>query len=283
MWWLLLACSAPPEGPFVAVDDACWDDLRGEGYATQGADEAIKRYNCYRNFLGLSLPKIEPNLQEAAHAHARYMATNGTTGDAESPGDPDFTGTNSIARLAAAGYAYNYPFWPITQEANIPPADIVDMWVDDGFAREIVTTAGVTHAGFAQVEGQVSALLAFPLPSPAAPIVYPADDQVGVGLSYFDQPFGYPITVTVGSEIWTGDISNIYDLSVEGAELVGPDGDLDMEGPFLPGQSEDVSLLATAVFVPSDELEPGTTYSFRATVTWIDGTADVRSTFTTRP
>jgi hypothetical protein len=283
MWLVvLLACGGPPKGPFQTPDEACWDKVHGEAYATQGADEAITRYNCYRNFLGISQPRSEPNLQQAAHAHAKYMATNGTSGDTENEGDPDFTGVTSTDRLLATGYAYSYPFWPVTQEANIPPAEIVDQWVDDGFARELVTTPGVVHAGFAQVQGQVSVLLAFPFPLASPPIVYPADGQIDVPLSYFDQPFGYPISVSVGSAFSSGRITNVYDLEVLGASLVGPDGDVAMEQPFVPEGPVDAGLLMSAVFVPSAELQPDSTYTFTATISWIDGSAEITSTFTTK-
>jgi hypothetical protein len=283
MWLLgMLACSAPPSGPFSTPDDACWDRVPGASNATQGAEEAVQRYSCYRNFVGQTIPKIDRSLQTAAHAHARYLATNDATGDEEDPSNPEFTGVDSNQRVTAAGYLYSYPFWPVTQEINEPPTEIIDTWVNDGFAREIVMTPGVVHAGFAQVQGRVSALFAFPFPVPSPPIVYPADGQIDVPLGYFDQPFGYPISISVGSASTTDRISNVYDLRVLGFDLVGPTGSVPMEPAFVPEGEVDAGLLLSAVFVPSEPLEPSSTYAFSASIAWIDGTAEVRSTFTTR-
>lgn len=216
----------------------------------------------------------------------------------ESPTAPGFTGVDVFERMAAT-YAYSWGdpviVWQIAYEGwddLSAPEVMADPYFRDVFLQPSWKTSGwaegVTESGL-----QLAYMnLSFLFPSGThiyKPIVYPRDGQedvptTGRSLVGEGDPLsgarGFPITATVGASDAVGGI-NPYLIVVLSSTLTDSAG---ADVPMLvltPDTSTFGSLTSTAVFKPHDPLEPGTTYTFEAEISWIDRKKTVTSTFTT--
>jgi len=122
-------------------------------------------------------------------------------------------------------------------------------------------------------------------------IVYPVNGQLDVPVDFnsdteWPDPapehglVGYPVTVTVAS---TGYASlngvNPFDIQVESASLIGPDGEVDY---LLLEPSNDNHIYYMACLLPTSPLAYGATYEADICVSWTgDQRSCVSSVFTT--
>ena len=206
--------------------------------------------------------------------------------DAEDPGRERFTGENLNKRLDAHGYTETNVDWGKWQ-LYFSYEDVGDVptWVDRLMAhflyREALMSPGWYEAGFGKADpfGQFVLLRESPDKHLVGrPVTYPADGQVGVPPNYehypegssieddplgFDEDLGLPITM-----LTTGDSgarnSNPYELVVDEARLVGPDGEVEVV-VIDPDDLE--KLLYTVAMVPTAPLEEQTTYTATIAVT----------------
>ena len=72
--------------------------------APENRDSVLAALNTERQRLGLGLLRSEPRLQEAAQAHADYLARHGHVGHGQQVGLDGFSGRRPLDRALAAGY-----------------------------------------------------------------------------------------------------------------------------------------------------------------------------------
>jgi len=206
--------------------------------------------------------------------------------DAEDRDRDHFTGENLNARLEAAEYTETHVDWGKWQlYFSYEDVGDVPVWVDRLVAhyqfREALLAPGWYEAGFGKAEpfGQFVMLRENPDKHRIGrPVLYPMDGQLGVPPNYehypegssietdpvgFDDDLGIPVTMLV-----TGDKgaknSNPYDLVVDSAKLVGPDGEVDV----IVVEPDDIEKLQyTVAMVPTAPLEEQTTYTATIAVT----------------
>jgi hypothetical protein len=302
-------------GDFPTVDEACNDHVPGEHNASDGADEALLRVNCFRRVATVPGVHIRRSVQESSAAHLDWMVANGVLSEQETPGTPGFTGADVFERLADArwgGDNLDHGIWTVTWadvEGGIDdPTTLADAWIDDPYYRQVLMQPSADGAGFAwhtAVDGEVlpwnSAYMTLTYHWPPSsheerPIVYPSDGQVDVPPAWafpasYSQlpddgipdgvPIGYPITVTVGGETavsWAAADPFGFVLSV--VSLEGPAGAVPVT-VIQPSSPNSAFLQYTAIVIPSSPLDADADYAFTATATWADGAKDIETTFHT--
>jgi len=272
----------------VWLDDACGTDDPGYASPSDDALVAIERTNCYRNLMGIEQGRLDSRLDQAAQAHADYMATNGLITHTEDAASPGFTGENAWDRADAAGYTG----WQGIMEVvsyGVGPAAAIDLWMDSVYHRVPFTLPAWDAAGFGYAGSYAAMTFAFPFPGDREDVVaYPVDGLQDVPPAFdsdTESPdpapalgtVGYPVTVTVGTTSGTWS-SNPYDLTLESGTLTGPDGEV-AALPMDP--AGDATLTFTATLLPEQPLQPETAYDAELVVVWSGGRRTVDVTFTT--
>jgi len=300
---------------FETVDEACEDGVPGNADDVD-AEELYQRVNCYRRVARMKPGQVNRRAQDAAEYHVLYLENvhgEEYTFDSLHPlleddtlGQP-FTGVTVWERLEYQGYPITtashwiWEFWDTDAfEAFMPLDQLVDeVWITNPYWRQAMLHPGWRAAGHATTQHWRYGLIIADLPSRAhasRPIVYPADGQTGLPLTWTTYAFeigdglpiakevGLPITVHVGGETYSGGHNNPYELVFDAGSLHGPDGEL----PFYPVEPDatpsDLDLPSTVIMVPMDPLEPDTTYTATFQISWNDNwRKDVETTFTTAP
>jgi hypothetical protein len=298
----LLLGAAGCRREYTTPDEACTDRVRGDGPDTNGSHEAVIRTNCYRRFVGLDEVGSDDGLQQAVNDHLDYMIVNETTDDAEDPESSGFTGEDLFVRLENNGIPMtNVLPWALAVEGDddttdLTATDVIDGMVWDPWARQVVMQPGAVALGFGVKQGWWHLVELAPWPTGEAvrfPAVYPADGQIDVPIEAFALPplaevdfglpegvaLGFPITITVGSFSTAFEGGNPYDLVATDVSLTGPDGEQEIY-VAQPGDG-DLSQFFTVIIASDGALQPDSEYTLRAHVEWVDGMADVESTFTT--
>jgi uncharacterized protein YkwD len=297
---LLLAAGCRRE--FTTPDEACTDRIRGDGPDSNGSHEAVRRANCYRRLVGLDEVGTDDALQQVVDDHLDYMIVNETTDDAEDPSNSGFTGEDLFVRLENAGIPMtNVLPWALSaagepDTASLTATEVIDAMVWDPWARQVVLQPGARALGFGVKQGWWHVVELAPWPTGEAvrfPAVYPANGQIDVPIEVFALPpltdvdfglpestaLGFPMTITVGSFSTAFDSENPYGLVATDVSLTGPDGEHTVY-VVQPGES-DLSLFFTVIVAPEGALQADSEYTLRAHLEWVDGVADVESTFTT--
>lgn len=289
---------------YATVDEACSDEEpEGAEFGSDGGLEAFVRINCHRRLVGLREVAINEEIQQSVRSHAAYMDFHDDPGDAEEPGEAGFTGETVFERLDGAGLGIDWTraaVWNlITEGIEQSPAEAIDELAHDAYLRQVVLQPDIIAGGFAQVGDWGYVNLVFRVPSTehgARPFVYPVDGQQEVPVEWWspyqlqaddgipdNQPVGYPITVTVGSE--TGLLvsnENLYGLELLDASLTTSDGDDVPIHVVQPGMAAPITLLQTVLIVPEAPLDPNMEYALDVEVAWVDGRRRLQTTFHTQ-
>jgi hypothetical protein len=275
------------------ADGPCQTSTYGYTIPSEAAQAALEQTNCYRNLMGLSRGRLDPDLDEAAQAHADYMATLGAITHQESVSEPGFSGEWIDERVEAAGYPLEdgdmiseIVAWGHT------PTLAVDAWMATVYHRIPFTLATWRDLGFGQTGDYSSMSFVSPFPDGKhAAVIFPADGQVDVPIDFdsdTESPdpapdhgvVGYPITVTVSADATYGsDGSNPYDLKLIDAALWGPGGD-ELEILILDPTTDEL-IFVMAAMVPIEPLEPDASYIAEITVSWADATETLVTEFQT--
>ena len=266
------------------------------GYADPSpqALSALNVSNCYRELMGLKPGSLDPKLDKASLAHAKYMSGEDAIGHQETIGRPGFTGEWVWDRIVEAGYDYR----PGTMVLEVvseghEPVEAVDSWMNSVYHRKPFTLPAWNAVGFGH-SGAYSSM-AFSAERPGGirmAVIYPANGQVGVNPRFdsdSEMPdpapdhgvVGAPITVTVSDEAIIGPDSNPYALQLVEAELRRVDGDV--VSILTSDPTQDGELKQMAVMLPLDPLEPETQYVATVTVEWSGRTEVLATSFTTAP
>jgi hypothetical protein len=265
------------------------------GYSTptDDAQRALEQTNCYRNLMGLARGRLHPELDDAAQAHAEYMAALGTITHQESASESDFTGEWVDDRMEAAGYPLEGGhMWSEIVAWGHDPEGAVDAWMSTVYHRIPFTLSTWTHQGFGQTGDYSSMSFVTPFPDGVrAAIIFPADGQSDVPVDFDSDTetpdpapdhglVGYPITVTVGSDKTHGtDAYNPYDLRLVDAVLWGPGGE-EVDILTLDPTTDDL-IYAMAAVIPVEPLAPESTYEAELTVDYAGTTETLLTEFTT--
>lgn len=308
---LLALTACFPDYP--SIEAACPKSVGGEEKAPVETVPFLRRLSCFRRYVNLEDSWISGDVQEAAAAHANYLELNGVLDPAsegfdpgvdwllETVGRPGFTGADPFERLAASGAAGfdSFGTWHVLvrRDTLATPRTVDDLvtnpWFRDALFQPLWRGAGLglvdtSNGGYAYMDIMYTTP---PVARVQWPIVFPKDGMLGVPTSYrpWDYPddptavsplTGFPITITVGSwEPGFGD--NPYALTLQTATFTGPSGELAfVQGG--PGNYGWGSNQATLVIVPVEPLDPFTTYTLDATISWssLQG-KQVTTTFTT--
>ncbi len=273
---LLAGCGNTEADSGVAA--AC--DAAYYGYACPSADAmvALDQINSYRALMGLSEITLEPRLDTAAQAHADYMLTNDALTHQESSSASGFTGEWVWDRIEAEGYPLEQGrVWMEVISYGLDPAGAIDGWIGTVYHRIPFTTPEVLEVGFGQAADYSALAIVVPFPDiERRAVLYPADGQTDVPRSFdsdTESPdpapshgtVGYPISVSVAAPIGMVSLDNPYALELLSAEVVGPDGALEL---LLLDPSTDKTMFNMAAVMPVEPLEGGTTYTVSMTVTY---------------
>lgn len=298
-------------GPtFESVDDACPDAVEGEDLLEADRVDTVRRWVCYRRFLGLPDGRVTRAVQASAAQHAAYLAArplgeeDGTRARRLRQDDADaedFVGTTPADRLEASGASSGtrnerLGSWGIVVDRG-PDAMIAIPW-----AREPLLQPRWNGLGLAPLDppdGSFEAYAEVLAPVPAGrfgarPIVYPRDGQGDVPTDYDPSvglPFdplddrdlrGFPITITFDA----GDDQvglNPLGIALTDVVLEGPDGPVPAT-VLVPGDGGGLSQHRTTAIVSADApLQPDARYELRAQATWLAGEEALRVRFVTAP
>lgn len=302
---LLAACGRN----FESVEEACKDNVRGDRDATDAAIDVVQRISCYRKFAGIDRGNLHQRVTEAAEAHGLYLAENPDQlyagWNLETSGGTGFSGATAYDRLVETGYLVpdvSEPFiWEVLGyvEPDLSIPEQVDLEMHDPFIRDVYLSPSWEASGytqfpaFDQVLSYMNIVLYYPSGARSGkPVVYPIDGQTNVPTTWenvyaaFDPLLGamppvagYPITFTCGSSRTLPGI-NPLSVAVVSSAITGPSGPVEHE-VFLPGQYLFGVNNSTAILVPREPYEPGTTYTVDVSLQWIDHDKDISLTFTT--
>lgn len=290
---LLLACGGSDLADPVSLDDACGTDAYGYDSPTDDARAALERTHCYRNLMGLDPGLLDPQLDEAAQAHAEYMDTNHTIDHQERSSNPGFTGEWPWDRVEAAGYRwYGGIMEVLAMSTELTPAGAVDTWMDSVYHRVPFLIGSWTAAGYGQSGNYGGMVMNYPFPSDTdEAVIFPVDGQVDVPTSFdsdTESPdpapgirlVGYPVMVGVDATGYSmASSTDPFELRLVEATLTGPDGDVDA---LLLDPSNDDWLVCAVALVPTEPLAPASLYEVDLTVTWTGGNERrIQSSFTT--
>ncbi|MFT4624625.1 MAG: hypothetical protein ACI8PZ_003284 [Myxococcota bacterium] len=302
---------------FTSLEEACHDVVPGEG-SINNADSVngLGRVNCYRRLAGLGRGRVQKHAQAAVESHVKYVEANQPDFDRvefEQSTVPGYTGYDVFDRLDAADYvfdntAFDMGLWEFSfsypAEVFTGMPDMIDYLAADPYTRQIFLQPSWLASGLATSTYEpefgidfMNLVVVYEYPATQRaenPVVYPKDGQVQVPTSHLvDDPtdplcgqlVGYPITITVGSNLAPrGGLgaSNPYGLEVLNAGLHGPDGPIPVD-VRAPGDTDraGTGLVYTVAITPKEELSPGAEYTMDAAIKWIDGDKDVSATFRT--
>ncbi len=292
MLLILLGCT-----PASTVETSCTEDAGYED-PSPAAVRALDRANCARQVVGLPPGSLDPRVDQAAQAHADYIAATDEYGHVQSdPSHPLFTGADAAERALAHGVELD-PLADALMEVvsyhsdGADPAVSVDDWIDSVYHRAPLAVPRLSGVGIGSVEVfDVMELLAPWQAGDAVDLArYPGDGQRGVPTSFDsdrESPdpapalgvVGYPVTLSfLLAEAGSG--ANPYDIDVDlgATALDGPDGPvpLDVLQPATDGV-----LLRTVALLPRQPLQPGTTYTATVAASLRTGAVEESWSFTT--
>ena len=179
------------------------------------AVEALNRVNMHRAAVGLVPMELHALLIQAAQAHSGYMAQNTDLDHYEDEGVPGFTGVTPWDRTTAAGYPPNTPIYEGVGYRTIGFADPtvnIDSQVEGPFHRVAPLHSGLTHFGYASVDGDANNYYTLNFGALSwdnlETVAYPGVDQEGVATQFdghewpdpfpdASYPVGYPVTLFV--------------------------------------------------------------------------------------
>jgi hypothetical protein len=201
-----------PDAPPPACDDpnpcACADRgpadysraRSGEASATSDESQvlALTRANRWRTAAGLSPFNASAQIEQAATAHARFMATTPQAqcwpnphNENQGPGCDGFTGRSMADRMTAAGYSWSRASEVIDWEAT--PETAVDGWIWTVYHRQPFMDWHLVDVGYGREEGPFGGrpaqhnVMDFGTPqgddsarAPRHPVVFPVPGQVDV-------------------------------------------------------------------------------------------------------
>ncbi|MFO0609101.1 MAG: CAP domain-containing protein [Polyangiales bacterium] len=150
-----------PPGPNVC---ACADEgppdfsRKSDGVASESSDDvqqqALTRTNHWRTAAGLAPLNANAQLEQAAVAHSRFMASNAAScypgaHNEVSAGCMGFTGASPAARIMAAGYRPSLAGEVINWETT--PTRAIDGWIWTVYHRTPFQDPSYTEVGFGSV------------------------------------------------------------------------------------------------------------------------------------
>lgn len=300
-------------------DEACRDHVGGAARASDAAAELVGRIDCYRKFVGIDHARLNARITEAVEAHADYLEMNEVLSDPnadwwiEEFGEFGFTGRTSYDRLVKSEYLVedfgaNVFVWEVLSlvEEGLSYTERADAWLHNPFLRDVFLAPAWEGAGYAEFSAvdpyqgddltvsYMNVVLLHPSGSHATtPAVYPADGQIEVPLSW-ENPYvvepqlagmpafgGYPITFTFGSTSPVGNQINPLGVEVISSVIVSPTEEVP-HVVVLPDAYSFGEVWSTAMLVPLNPLQPNTTYTVTAELSWVERDNHVVTvTFTT--
>ena len=275
----------------VLLEEACGTDDYGYDSPSRDAIEALERTNCYRNLMALEPATLDERLDEAAQAHAEYMASYGLTHQ-EDASNEGFTGEWAWDRAETAGYSCMGCTIGEVAAEGADPAEAVDSWIDSVYHRVPFSQYGWNDAGFGRSGLFTSMTIVSPFPeSVDAVTAYPVHGQLEVPVSFnsdYEWPdpdpdrglVGYPITFTVASSSYDAtSATNPFAIELLSASLTGPDGEVEH---LVLEPAEDSSLHYAVCLLPTAPLDEDETYEAQVSLAWAgDQQRDVSAVFTT--
>lgn len=115
-------------------------------YAEQVRADAFNRFNEIRQAAGLGLLAQHASLDQAAQAHANYLAQHNQIGHIESSSLAGWTGDTPPDRVQAAGYGSNTTY-EVVAAANMTGAGFVDNLASTPYHRAAMLVYRPVHAG----------------------------------------------------------------------------------------------------------------------------------------
>jgi hypothetical protein len=281
-----------------SIEDGCKNHIAGQSGSAPEELEIFSRITCYRKYVGLDQARIVTNITEAAESHAYYLEQNEVlTVDPyswpyESPSGVGFTGEDSFARLDASQYFVETTatafVWEVLLlvEEDFSYEELIDEYMIDPFFRDAFLAPSWEGGGYAEGTdptwgrfGYMNIVLYFPSGSRTTrPVVYPQDGQEDVPTTWvrtfedaaiqLPSEVGFPISFTAGSARITSGI-NPLEVQVKHSTITGPDGEVEHQ-VLLPGYYAGGVNWSTAILVPVEPLQPDSTYTVEAELSWID-------------
>jgi uncharacterized protein YkwD len=253
----------------------------------QAPREAHEAVNRIRQRLGLSILRLDPALQAAASAHARYLLKNRVGGHLQSPGRPGFLAVDPAARARAFGFVEDTLVEDVAVQTSgasagsLRASSAVAGLFDAPYHRLPFLNPTLTQLGTAYESasgGRYAVLLFGGLEDPqrtSQVVVSPFDGEgdVPVGWRGRETPdplrlhehvpgaaVGYPLVFAHFPA--RPPARQPVPIRLDGASLTGPDGrgvrlliNDPRTDPELGGQA--------VVLLPAQPLQPGTTYVAR--------------------
>lgn len=258
---------------------------------------ATERLAFVRAELGLAPLAPSANLEDAAHAHASYLAAhrdwheaNGVSAHAEVADLPGFTGQNPSARASHAGY----PGLVLGEVIGYhpTPAGTLEAWLESLYHRLPLLRPDATELGFAAATSdRVNAHVMLVGADPGAAdlhgdvVVYPPNGAVDVPSAWSGLEIPEPPAPPAGYPS-----GPVLTLSAPAGRLVPVRVDLRPAGG---GPTLAVSVLSypsdpnlsprDVAVIPHSPLEASVTYELWAQLTLDGQDITLRSSFTTRP
>ncbi len=249
--------------------------------------EAHDAVNQIRQRLGLSTLRVDPALQSAAAAHARYLLKNRVDGHLQVAGKPGFLAANPAARARAFGFVEDTLVEDVAVQTSASPGgnlratSAVAGLFDAPYHRLPFLNPTLTQLGTAYESsgGARYAVLLFgglddPQRAPQV-VVSPFDGEGGVPLGWRGRETPDPLRLhehvsgaSVGYPLVFAHFPmrppgrSPAPIRLDGASLTGPDGRA--VRLFINDPRTDAELGGQAVvLLPAQPLQPGTTYVAR--------------------
>lgn len=259
------------------------------------ATDGFNWFNFRRQQAGLTTLKRNSSIDRAAAAHAHYQQTNNVVTHDETPGQPGFTGADSLQRLRAAGLQLNPSGY---SDGEV----IAATGGSDGFAAAEGLMAAVYHrfiilqpvfneagAGTAtRIGGYTWLNVNFILNQPASTktarlIVWPFPQQQNVRVNFFsdqespdpvlqNDEVGYPVSVHADME------ANLQVTSF----TIRPAGGVPLATRLLDANTDPETPTSAAAIIPLAVLSAATNYEVEFIGTLDGSVINRRWMFTTR-
>lgn len=279
---------------FANVDEACKDKVRGEKHASAESAEFFRRLACYRRYAGAEQPRIDSKVTIATEAHVDWLDANvdqAVFWNVEDQGTALFYGETVFDRLSRAEFNLDTAqslVWevlmPVTEDRTRTAN--VDLLIHDPHYRDPLLAPGWYGGGYDEGDdlflGWAYSVWVLDLPSgthTGKPVFWPVDGDIQVppeasiwrpGEGYTSQLRGYPITMTFGSSDVLGiGRDNPLGVSVISSTITADDGTVVEHDVELPASGEWGDNNSTVILWPAEALQPLTTYTVEAEVSWV--------------